>query len=164
MALSTTTSISGFGLSAALPDGVTQNSSPSIVNITTTPYAVTRAANMGRVNFLNKVSGIALTLPAATGSGDTYEFIIGATITSVGTTFTAASGDKYQGNSWVVSDNSAAVLGYIAVAGTATVVTLNGTTQGGYVGHRVIFRDVAANRWDVISMGSATGTEATPFS
>lgn len=159
---STVVSLSGVGLSSTNPDGLTDNLSPSLLSITTTPYTVTRTANMGRLNFLNKVSGIALTLPLATGSGDTYEFVIGATITSVGTTFTAAGADKYQGNAWALG-GAAVVTGYIANAGTSTVVTLNGTTQGGIVGGRVIFRDVAAARWDVIAMGGATGTVATPF-
>jgi hypothetical protein len=88
-------------------------------------------------------------------------FVIGATITSNTTTFTATAADLY-GNAWVVSDGAAAVLGYVAAG--STVLTLNGTTQGGYIGHIVELEDVAANLWIVRSMGKATGTEATPFS
>jgi hypothetical protein len=41
---------------------------------------------------------------------------------------------------------------------------MDGSTKGGIKGDRVILKDVAAGLWSVTVIGSATGTEATPFS
>jgi hypothetical protein len=133
------------------------------VNVTASTLVVTRALHARKIVTLNRAGGIAVTLPAATGTGETYKFIIGTTYTSAGT-FTAAGSDKIGGHAWVVSDGAAAVLGYNADAAATTIVTLDGTTQGGYVGHEVTFTDIASGLWQVKSMGKATGSEASPFS
>lgn len=164
MPLTTTANISGFGMSVGLPDGMTSNQGASIVDVTTSPLALTRTTYMGRTITINKATGVAVTLSAATGSGDVYEFVVGTAMSGGSTTFTCAGSDKFQGNAWVISDGAAAVLGYAAVAGTSTVATLNGTTQGGLAGHRIRFTDIKAARWQVESFGAATGSEATIFS
>lgn len=133
------------------------------------PVAVTASVTLAqgthsnRVTTLSAAAGLAVTLPAATGTGDTYELVVITTITSNTTTVTCAGSDAMQGQAIVLSDGAAAVLAYDA-AGTATVLTMNGTTQGGYVGHRITLKDIATAKWLVTSIGKATGTEATPFS
>ena len=103
--------------------------------------------------------------PAATGSGWRARFVLGATVTSNSTVIKVAnSTDAFVGFSQVVSDNAAAVLGYIASAGTDDTVTLNGTTTGGYIGDIIEVEDIAAGTFLVQIAGKATGTEATPFS
>lgn len=136
-----------------------------LTTATSATLTVTAAAHSGHTIVLTKADGIAVTLPAATGSGNVYRFVIGATITSVGTTIKAASAsDSFVGFSQVVSDGAAAVLGYIAAAGTDDTVTLNGTTTGGYIGDEVTVTDIASGTFHVVIRGKATGTEATPFS
>lgn len=132
----------------------------------TSATAVTRAGYAGRSTVLSNATGFAVTLPAATGSGDRYNFIIGTTVTSGSMTIKVAnSSDAFQGFSMVVSDDAGGpVKGFIAAAGTDDTVTLNGTTTGGYVGDVISFIDIAANRFQVEVRGKATGTEATPFS
>jgi hypothetical protein len=49
-------------------------------------------------------------------------------------------------------------------AATSDTITLNGTTTGGIKGDRVEIEDIATNLYYVRVVGSATGTEATPFS
>lgn len=138
----------------------------SIVNATASTLAVTSAIHAGKTVTLNRAAGIAVTLPAASGSGDKYRFVVGTTVTSNSTTIKVAnSSDAVQGFSMVVSDDAGGpVKGFIASAGTDDTVTFNGTTTGGYIGDVAEFEDVAANVWEVTVRGKATGTEATPFS
>lgn len=133
------------------------------INVTAATLTLTAATHANRQITLNHAAGCAVALPAAAGTGFKYNLIVSTTITSVGVIVSAAGSDKLQGQAWVLSDNSAAVLAYDA-AGTAVTVTLNGTTQGGYLGHTLSFTDIGAGLWQVESFGKATGTEATPFS
>lgn len=129
------------------------------INITTAQTLTT--LNAGKINTVNSAAGIALVLPAATGTGNTYSFFIGTTVTSIGTTITAAGSDKISGNAYQTGATGAATAFYIA---SGTVVTLNGTTKGGIKGDYVTFRDVASALWSVEVLESITGTAATPFS
>jgi len=132
---------------------------------TSSTLTVTAASHAGHTIVLTRAAGIAVTLPAATGTGNVYRFVLGATVTSNTTTIKAASAtDSFVGFSQVVSDGSAAVLGYIAAAGTDDTVTFDGTTTGGYIGDEVVVTDIASGSFHVVIRGKATGTEATPFS
>lgn len=131
---------------------------------TASTLSLTAALHAGRTILQNAVSGCAIALPAATGTGNFYRVIVKATITSVGVVISCTPlTDVFVGMAWVMSDNSQAALAYLPAA-TDNTVTLNGTTTGGYLGHLVEFRDVASGVWEVQSFGKATGTEATPFS
>jgi hypothetical protein len=63
----------------------------------------------------------------------------------------------------VVSDNTAAVLGF-ATAAASDTITLNGTTLGGIVGDHIEIIDAITGTFAVRVFTAATGTEATPFS
>lgn len=134
------------------------------VNTTASTLAVTQATHAGRMVTLNRAAGIAVTLPAASGSGSVFEFLIGTTITSNSTTIKVANAsDTMTGTAYVVSDGAAAVLGYRTGASDDTI-TLNGTTTGGLKGDIVRLVDAAANLYAVTVLSAATGTEVTPFS
>jgi hypothetical protein len=134
------------------------------VNATASTLAVTAATHGGRVVTLNRAAGIAVTLPAASGSGTVYQFVIGTSVTSNSTTIKVANAsDTMTGSAYVISDGAAAVLGYKTGASDDTV-TFNGNTLGGLKGDTVRLVDVAANLYSVQVLSQATGTEATPFS
>jgi len=134
------------------------------VNTTASTLTVTQATHGGRFITLNRAAGIAVTLPAASGSGTIYEFVIGTSITSNSTTIKVANAsDTITGSAYVISDGAAAVLGYKTGASDDTI-TFNGTTLGGLKGDTVRVVDVAANLFSVQVLSQATGTEATPFS
>jgi hypothetical protein len=140
------------------------DASAKIVNATASTLTVTAATHNGKIITLNRAAGIAVTLPAASGSGNIYEFIIGTTVTSNSTTIKVAnSSDLMIGRSMIVSDDPATCKGFIP-AGTDDTITFNGTTTGGYIGDHVIIKDVATNTFHAEVFGKATGTEATPFS
>lgn len=146
-----------------------QGGSANIVNVTASTLTVTAAAHAGRTITLNRAAGVAVTLPAATGSGNTYRFAIGTTITSVGTTITTgvtgASSDWFQGIA--LTEDAGVLTGWPATAGAggSDVITLNDTTTGGFVGDQIAIRDVAAGAWQIDTfLTKSTGTAATPFS
>lgn len=137
----------------------------------TPPNAVTgatltcnRDVHGGRVTVINAAAGCAVTLPNATGTGSVYRFMIGTTITSNSTTIKVNNAtDVMSGRAYVISDNTAAVLGY-ATGSTDDTITLNGTTTGGYAGDIIEITDAIAGTYLVEVHTKATGTEATPFS
>lgn len=167
MVLSTTTNITG-SLSAALVDGAISNSNGDIVNHTAATLAVTQTLHNGRTVTLNKASGVAVTLPAATGSGAIYRFVIGTTITSVGTTIKVPVGstDSYLGFAWGTDGDGEGATSYGWNADAADdTVTLSGTATGGKAGDMFTFIDYATGLWQVNGfIRQSGGSEATPFS
>ena len=134
------------------------------VAITGATLTCSRDIHGGRVTAINAAAGCAVTLPNATGTGAEYRFFIGTTITSNSTTFKVNNAtDVMSGRAYVISDNSAAVLGY-ATASTDDTITLNGTTLGGYAGDIIEIIDAYPGIFQVKVLTKATGTEATPFS
>jgi hypothetical protein len=134
------------------------------ISATGATLTCTADTHAGRTIVVSAVAGCAVTLPAATGTGSVYRFIIGATITSNSTTIKVAnSTDVMSGRAFVISDGAAAVLGY-ATGATSDTITLNGTTLGGLIGDHIEIIDAIAGTFAVRVFTAATGTEATPFS
>lgn len=137
--------------------------SARIVNVTGSTLAVTAADHDSKTVTLNRAAGIAVTLPAATGSGIRVKFIIGTTITSNSTTIKVTGDDVMIGAALLAQDAGDTSVMFEAGA-TDDTITFNGTTTGGYKGAFVEVEDVAADTWFVRVVSAATGTEATPFS
>ena len=134
------------------------------VSITGATLTCTKDVHAGRTTVISAVAGCAVTLPAATGTGSVYRFVIGSTITSNSTTIKVANAtDVMTGRAFVVSDNTAAVLGF-ATAAASDTITLNGTTLGGLAGDHIEIIDAITGTFAVRVFTAATGTEATPFS
>ena len=55
------------------------------INCTASTLTVTAATHANKTITLNRAGGIAVDLPAATGTGATYTFIVGTTFTTAGT-------------------------------------------------------------------------------
>ena len=133
--------------------------------------AVTSEEHAGRTLLLGEVGGnalVTLTLPAATGSGNIYKFIVSVVNTSNYVIKVANATDTIDGQVIVQNDTTeggtASVIGWKA-DGTDDTITLNGTTTGGAsIGDYVELIDIAANQYTVSGMLQASGTEATPFS
>lgn len=128
-----------------------------------TSLALTRALHAGRTVYVTDVAA-AYTLPAATGSGDKYRIVLGATQTGAGT-ISATSSGTFVGNATLYQDAGATVVGFAAVAGNNTIDLLGtSNSTGGMLGASYDFEDVATNVWHVNIVSDAGGTEATPFS
>ncbi len=133
-----------------------------------TSTSITETLHEGKILLMTGTgSAFTQTLPAATGSGGRYKFIVGAVNTS-NHVMTALAGDLLHGTIWQCSSAEAPDLGqpWISLAASSNIkVTLNGTTQGGLgIGDWVEFVDIATDKWAVSGMVYASGAEATPFS
>jgi hypothetical protein len=127
----------------------------------------------GPVIGLNALAGLTVTLPAATGSGDSYYFRVAVLATSNSYIIKVASAtDFFTGEILGArTDSGNAVLGFAAansgtVSTNSDTITLNRTTTGSVnVGEWIEVVDVASATWQVRGMLTATGAAfATPFS
>lgn len=138
--------------------------STRIVDATASTLAVTLASHDSKTVTLNRAAGIAVTLPAAAGTGARFRFIVGTTVTSNSTTIKVAnSSDTMVGMVSQAADSGNTVNTY-EIGGTDDTITLNGTTTGGIKGDLIEIEDIANNLFYVRVTQSATGTEATPMS
>jgi hypothetical protein len=139
------------------------SASGRIANITASTVTITEEEHENLTVALNRAAGIAVTLPAATGGGGRYKFIVGTTVSSNSTTIKVVGNDIMVGNALLAQDGGDTSVMFETAADSDTI-TLNGTTTGGIAGGLVELIDIAADTWHVQAIGSATGTEATPFS
>lgn len=135
----------------------------SLVAATAATLTVTAAAHAGRTVILDRAAGQAVTLPAATGSGNAYRFFVATTITSNTTTIKVVGDDVMAGVAIVANDTDASA-SIFETASTSDTITFDGSTTGGIRGATVELQDVAADLWSVRVVGAATGSEVTPFS
>jgi hypothetical protein len=137
--------------------------SARIVSLTTASPALTVADHEGKTLVLNKADGIAVTLPAATGSGAIFRFVVGTTFSGGSFVATCTGNDTLKGVALGDDGDGEPANGWSAGA-SDEVFTMNGGTQGGFVGDEVVFQDIAADVWQVKAFLTQTGSEATPFS
>ena len=131
-----------------------------------TSTTISRATHEGRVlSMTGTGSAFTQTLPAATGSGDRYLFVVGAVNTS-NHVITITGNDTFKGQIITCSTGDTPDLAQPWTAGASDeAITLNGTTTGGQaVGDWVECIDMAADVWLVRGMTRSSGSEATPFS
>jgi len=129
--------------------------------VTTATVSISADAHVGMPVVLNRAAGCVATLPAATGSGNTYNFI-GAADASGDQKIQVTGNDTMAGVAYLGNDSAGASCFYTAA--TSDTITLDGSTKGGLKGWRVTCTDMAADTWAVMVMSEASGTEATPFS
>lgn len=142
------------------PDGV-RGASP--VSITGASQSVNANSHANRMLVLDRAGGIAVTLPAAVGTGDKYQFFVKTTFTSSATIKVANSTDVMSGYATLLQDAADTVAAF-ETAATSDTITMNGTTTGGLLGTHIHLIDAASGLWAVEMVGAATGIEATPFS
>jgi len=129
-----------------------------IVTVADATVTITADAHVGQRIVFNRAAGVTATLPAATGSGNRYEFI-GAVDASGSQIIQVTGDDTMAGQAFIGADGET-----FYTAATSDTITLNATTTGGYKGWRVIVDDIAADTWAVVVYSEASSTEATPFS
>jgi hypothetical protein len=116
----------------------------------------------GQTIYLNNTTGFANSLPAAVGTGMKIRFFVAATISSGTMTIVTNGSDVMKGFAHLFGDDTSALGGFATT--TATTITMDGTTRGGFAGDIIELEDVASAIWSVRIFGHASGTEATPFS
>ncbi len=129
-------------------------------------------ADSNAVVYLDTTGGSTVTLPAATGSGAKFKFVVSVLATTVSHKIAVPNAtDFFVGTiQGARTDSGNAVLGFAAVnsgtvATNSDTITLNRTTTGSVnVGEWVEVEDIAAATWSVKGMLTATGAAfATPF-
>lgn len=139
---------------------------PAPVSITGT-ISITNALHAGRMLALNAAAGGTATLPAATGSGDVYRFVVGTLLTSASWIFSPTGDDTMNGGVFIndTGDTSAATADFFpAVNGTSNTLTLAQSAGAGKIGDWVEFVDVAADKWAVRGVIQGELDPTTPFS
>lgn len=128
--------------------------------------AVTAAMSNAPI-LLNIAAGSTATLPAATGSGNKYRFIVTTTASSNAHKILAASVSDFLNGVAVGHVAAGTTLSFSAAAATAHSIQMPfaGTQpSGGFIGDYFDFIDVAANLWAVSGMYQSGTTSTTPFS
>lgn len=158
------------GVAQTIPAGSTIGGRPiagsgsGVVNTTATTLSLTSVLHANKVVVVDSAAPIAITLPASTGTGDRYEIVINTACTATSSTVTtAASAQVMAGVDWAATTSSNAVLAYVCTA-TDNKISLNGTTQGGVKGDKIVLIDVKTSQWNVQMYTAPTGSTATPFS
>lgn len=131
---------------------------------TAAALTVTQAAHEGKVVVLASTHTQTVTLPAATGSGARYRFLVSTTGTDGSKVIQVANtADVMTG---VCASHSTATnqASSFLTSATSDTVTLNNTTQGGITGTQVEILDIATATFFVKVEAAASGTVATPFS
>lgn len=132
--------------------------------------AIDVATHEGKTLLLGEVGGnalLALTLPAATGSGAKFLFKVSVINTS-SYTITTNSTDTFKGKVLTHDlDVTDGTLLHAFAAVTPTIITLNGTTTGGgAIGDWLELEDTLSGSWSVrgVLTCAASSNPATPFS
>lgn len=123
---------------------------------------LTVAGHDGKTICLDTLSGTTVTLPAATGSGARFTFVVSVAATSNQHRINVVGNDAFFGGIFQGNDSDNTTVMW-PTAADADRINLTGTAQGGVKGARYIVEDVAADSWSVIGWSDASGTEATPF-
>lgn len=112
--------------------------------------------------------GSTVTLPAATGSGATFKFVVSVLATSPAGHIVkvANTSDTMKGVIANVGTLPAGSATAFATDATSDTITLNAGNKTGNaaVGEWLEVRDIAANVWAVRGFVTSSGTPATPFS
>src|SRR3984885_2699585 len=124
------------------------------------------SANSGQTTLLNLAAGSVATLPAATGTGNVYNFVVSTTTSGAKDAILAAS-------------SSDAILGLISGENAGTGVWFAGSAStyhsiqmpfagsqpnGGFKGDSFSCRDIATNVWECNGTFQAGTTPTTPYS
>lgn len=123
------------------------------------------ATHVNRTIALDTATGSTAILPAATGSGRKYYFLVTVTATSNSHVIKVASAsDEMRG--FVVQDSDTATAPNIWwAADNDDTITLNRTTTGlAAQGEYFEVQDMTSGHYSVRGYSQASGTEATPFS
>lgn len=136
-----------------------------VIDLDATSLSITAATHGERIVTLSHTAAESVvTLPAATGTGNKFTFIVAAVNTNNHKIQVANATDVFEGVALIAQDSADTVNAFESAADSDTI-TLNGTTTGGAaIGDKVEIIDYASGKFQVNVIATGTGTEATPFS
>ena len=138
--------------------------SAKIIQTVTADVSVT-AEDSGKLLAFDVAAGATVTLPAATGSGIEYHFVVLTTVTSNNYIVQVTGDDTIDGLILNCDDDSSDAVAIWKTAAASDTITLNGGTTGGIIGDTFKLTDIDTDQW-LLHAGatSGTGSVATPFS
>lgn len=146
-----------------MPSGQVINNN-RLVTVTTAAIILNADDHGEKPIVLDRAAGVAVTLPKSTGSGVTFEILVGTTITSLTSTIKVDNATDVMAGFAVQSQDAGATLQMFETAASSDTITFDGSSTGGLIGDRVELLDMKAGFWAVRVMSAGTGSEATPFS
>lgn len=158
--------ITGGGvLSRQNVNDLNSNFSPAPVSVTAGAISLTAALHAGGTTVLNLAGGVAVTLPAATGSGSRYRIVVG-TASNANTIATLPVTDFFRGGVIIndSGDSAAGTADFFPAASTSNKMSPTTVGGGGAVGDWVLLEDFAAGLWLVSGVYQTAADAVTPFS
>lgn len=123
------------------------------------------ALNSGSTTLLNLAAGSTVTLPAATGTGNIYNFVVSTTVSSNADKILAASSsDAIIGTA--IGENAGTAKVFVGNAGTfhSLQMPFAGTQpSGGFAGDSYSCQDISTNVWECNGNYQAGTTPTTPY-
>jgi len=138
---------------------------PGVYTSTTDATKTLTESDSGKLVYLNKATGVIITLPAAK-VGLSYDFLVGTSVTSNNYKIITASTTEFmKGQLISIDTDTSNVLAYDQIGNGTThrAVTMNGTTTGGLIYTRFTVWAVSTTLWAVEGRNYGSGTVATPF-
>lgn len=120
------------------------------------------ATHAGACIALDTLAGSTITLPAATGTGNRYCFVVSVAATSNQHRINVVGNDAFYGGFFGGNDSDNTVVMW-PTAADADQINLSGTDTCGFKGARIELIDIVADGWSVMGWSDCSGTEATPF-
>jgi hypothetical protein len=152
---------------AVIAGSLTYTSVTGLPSVAVGATTTITAANAGSTFLLNTAAGSVATLPAATGTGNVYNFIVTTTVTSNSHKILAASSSDDIIGIAIGQHTNTPLAFQATVAGTFHSIQMPsaGTTpSGGNQGDSFTFQDIGTNLWYVTGTYTAGTTPTTPFS
>lgn len=120
------------------------------------------SADCGQTTLLDTLAGSVVTLPAATGSGCTFRFLVTLTNTSNDHSVVAVGNDEFVGGLISIGTTADQADAFTAApAGGVDAIQMNGSTEGGLLGTWIVFQDIAADTWGIMGIVISTDASAT---
>lgn len=134
--------------------------------VATSTLAVTQATHAGKTIALSAVAGFTSTLPAATGSGAKYRFVVITALTSAAYIISVTGDDIFYGGVLVndTGDSTPLTVDFYPTAANSNTYTMAFSAQQGQIGDWVEFEDIAADKWAVRGHIQGGLDPVTPFS
>jgi len=111
-----------------------------------------------------RAAGVVVTLPAATGTGNVYNFYVNTSVTSNSYKIQVANATDIISGLALADDGDGEPTNGWPTSSTTDTITMDESTQGGIKGDSLEIVDIAEGQFCVKAFLTNSGTGATPFS
>lgn len=120
------------------------------------------AQDCGQTILLDTAAGSVVTLPAATGTGCVYHFLVTVTNTSNDHSVVVVGNDEFIGGLISIGTTADQTDAFTAAdAGDVDAIQMNGSTEGGVLGTYITVKDISTDNWGLSGIVISTDASAT---